>query len=383
MRLSTEIPNVAHEGVSAKAIFEDVWSSLENKKGEECMRMPKEIMWLGGAPGSGKGTNTNFIMRERGLTAPPIVVSDLLSTPAAEELKARGELIGDLEVTELLFKELLNEKYETGVVVDGFPRTPVQAEITSMLYTKMTSNYRRFSVTEHSSAFPRPIFRICVLFVDMMESVSRQLARGQSALAHNKRVKESGEGVLKPERKTDFDQELAKKRYVTFRDSTFKALEQLGELFIYNVVHAMGSFEQVEANIRKEMDYQSRLELNPETHEAIHHLPRASEIVQHARQHLVSRLDAYSQNDEKMFREVVDTLEDVVYPVIARHALTGKCELALQGTMFEHSEDATNIALCILSDRGFRVNATTESHRTDSKTLYFVVEWDSPKLRSG
>jgi adenylate kinase len=32
-----------------------------------------------GAPGSGKGTNTPFILRERGITAPPIVMSDLLA----------------------------------------------------------------------------------------------------------------------------------------------------------------------------------------------------------------------------------------------------------------------------------------------------------------
>ena len=41
------------------------------------MVFPKEIMWLGGAPGSGKGTNTPFILRERGLTAPPLVISEV------------------------------------------------------------------------------------------------------------------------------------------------------------------------------------------------------------------------------------------------------------------------------------------------------------------
>ena len=50
-------------------------------------------------------------------------------------------------------------------------------------------------------------------------------------------------------------------RYVTFRQSTFSALEQLGQHFIYNFVQAMGSFTEVERNIKREMDYQSCLEV--------------------------------------------------------------------------------------------------------------------------
>ena len=34
-----------------------------------------------GAPGAGKGTNTPFIHKIRGLTTPPIVMSDLLTSP--------------------------------------------------------------------------------------------------------------------------------------------------------------------------------------------------------------------------------------------------------------------------------------------------------------
>jgi hypothetical protein len=39
----------------------------------------KRISESVGAPGSGKGTNTPFILRERGITAPPIVMSELLT----------------------------------------------------------------------------------------------------------------------------------------------------------------------------------------------------------------------------------------------------------------------------------------------------------------
>ena len=57
----------------AQIIFNSVWAGLEDELGEEYLRFPKEIFWLNGAPGAGKGTNTEFIMQYRDLTAPPLV----------------------------------------------------------------------------------------------------------------------------------------------------------------------------------------------------------------------------------------------------------------------------------------------------------------------
>ncbi|MFT5824873.1 MAG: adenylate kinase, partial [Yoonia sp.] len=46
----------------AQIIFQSVWSMLVDELGEENLRFPKEVFWLNGAPGAGKGTNTSFIM---------------------------------------------------------------------------------------------------------------------------------------------------------------------------------------------------------------------------------------------------------------------------------------------------------------------------------
>ena len=70
----------------AQLIFESVWESLEAEIGLQNLRFPKEIILLGGAPGAGKGTNTAFILRTRGLTCPPVVVSALLDSPEARRL---------------------------------------------------------------------------------------------------------------------------------------------------------------------------------------------------------------------------------------------------------------------------------------------------------
>ena len=52
----------------AQLIFKTVWEDLEEEYGHENLRFPKEIILLGGAPGSGKGTHTRFIMSARGFT---------------------------------------------------------------------------------------------------------------------------------------------------------------------------------------------------------------------------------------------------------------------------------------------------------------------------
>ena len=65
----------------AQLIFGAIWRELEREFGRSRMRFPKELILLGGAPGAGKGTNTDFIRELRGITAEPIVVSQLLDSP--------------------------------------------------------------------------------------------------------------------------------------------------------------------------------------------------------------------------------------------------------------------------------------------------------------
>lgn len=55
----------------------------------------------------------------------------------------------------------------------------------------------------------RPVFRICVLYVDEEISVQRQLARGRMIRQHNLEVKKTGQGVLWDERVTDNDESVS------------------------------------------------------------------------------------------------------------------------------------------------------------------------------
>src|SRR5580693_5759121 len=82
----------------AQLIFGTAWQGVETEYGREALRFPKEIILLGGAPGAGKGTNSAFIAKTRGLTCGPIVISTLLDSPEARALKDAGHMVGDREV---------------------------------------------------------------------------------------------------------------------------------------------------------------------------------------------------------------------------------------------------------------------------------------------
>src|SRR5882757_2164998 len=87
----------------AQLIFGSIWRELEAEFGHEHLRFPKEIILLGGAPGSGKGTNTAFIAQVRGLTCQPIVISSLLKSPEARALKDAGNMVADRDVIGLVW----------------------------------------------------------------------------------------------------------------------------------------------------------------------------------------------------------------------------------------------------------------------------------------
>jgi adenylate kinase len=360
------------------------------------MAFPKEIMWLGGAPGSGKGTNTPFILRERGFTAAPIVVSDLLDTPEMRALKDRGQFVGDREVIEALLRKLLEPAYQTGVVVDGFPRTRVQAEAVKLLHDKIMQLRTTYWGTPTGKRFRRPIFRITVLFVGEQTSIERQLGRGREIIAHNEQVRRTGVGELLELRPTDVDETLARNRYKTFKDLTYDALTSLRRHFHYHFVNADAPLDEVERSIEAEFQYQSSLELGHQTFDIIHHIPLVTEVTRHARQELVRRLDSYEHAAPERFREVASFIQARVVPVIVRHALAGRCVVETGEVLFADAM-AVDMVLDTLAERGY--HAFYEERRTpvpktfdpktgaiaveDRVTHAFEIRFHSPELRRG
>jgi len=96
--------------------------------------MPLDILLLG-PQGAGKGTQGKLISREYGL--PHIATGDTLRAAIAagselgrkaEPLLNAGRLVPDDVMIGLIRDRLANEDTERGFVLDGFPRTAVQAE---------------------------------------------------------------------------------------------------------------------------------------------------------------------------------------------------------------------------------------------------------------
>ncbi|HVZ65215.1 MAG TPA: nucleoside monophosphate kinase [Lacunisphaera sp.] len=346
----------------AQIIFEPIWDDLEAHFGRDHLRFPKEIILLGGAPGAGKGTNTAFIAKTRGLTCAPIVMSSLLDTPEMKRIKDAGGMIGDREVLAVLLRQLLKPEYRDGVILDGFPRTKVQVECLKMLYGKMTELWREFYGTPLAMHFRQPIMQIVVLFVDEKESVARQLKRGHETKAYNEEVRRTGQGVEREERATDFDENLARRRYLVFKEQTWDALLSLKNVFYYHLINAQGGFGEVEQNIAEELAYQSSLELDPRTFDRLRTLPLASEIILHARQELVKRLDGYELSSPELFQRVVTLVEKKMMPIIRRHALAGQANINSEDPAL-HEPDALAMLIDIFSERGY--HAVVDVHRIE------------------
>jgi len=364
--MSDAQPRPAGNGISdlevkdGQIIFDSVWSSLEREIGREKLAFPREIFWLNGAPGAGKGTNTAFILQYRDYAADPIVVSDLLSSPEAKKRIDAGMLVGDREVVEILFRKLLAPEYVSGAIVDGFPRSMVQVECLKHLFTKLNDLRTEFRGST-GVRFPKPHFHILVLFVDENESVRRQLKRGQEAIAQNEKAARDG-GPLAEVRKTDLRADAARNRYRVFKERTYEPLQSLRDIFHYHFINAQGSLAEVQARIIKELQYQSSLELSEDTYDLISPIPLASQIVQHARQDLVRRLDDYAERNAESFRQVIELIQDKFLPIIKAHAISGQAHVNIETLVFDDPL-AISMFIDIFSERGF--HAVVDQHRIE------------------
>lgn len=357
----------------AQLIFSAVWAELEKSRGRDQLRFPREFIWLGGAPGAGKGTNTPFIAKTRNITAPPIIVSSLLTSPQAVAIKNAGGMVGDREVIGLLMEELLAPECHDGVIIDGFPRTVVQVECLKLFYQAMLDLHAEFRSTPLSKFFRKPMFRIALLFVSEEVSVSRQIKRGLEVREHNKNVRATGIGLMLEERPTDVDQDLCRNRYKVFKDTTFDALQSLRQIFHFHFVDAERDLAEVQQSILAEFSYQSSLELSNEVFERIRAIPIASQLTLHARQELVERLESYWEDNTEMFDRVVKLVETKMVPIVRAHAVSGYARVNSEDELLDDPL-ALRMMIDVLSERGF--HASVDIHRTDVPERVNPETWE-------
>jgi len=97
-----------------------------------------------GAPGAGKGTQAKLISEKYGI--PQIATGDILREAVtsgtelgrkAKEFMDRGELVPDEIVIGIVKERLAQPDCENGFILDGFPRTLIQAEALDNILAEM------------------------------------------------------------------------------------------------------------------------------------------------------------------------------------------------------------------------------------------------------
>ena len=94
-----------------------------------------------GAPGAGKGTQSDFIVEHYGLTH--VSTGDLLRKEIADETELGKRIKGIMDAGQLVSDDIVIEMMDKaiaadtkGMLFDGFPRTVAQAEVLDKLLAK-------------------------------------------------------------------------------------------------------------------------------------------------------------------------------------------------------------------------------------------------------
>src|SRR5208283_4519714 len=104
-----------------------------NSMAQETLRDVGPVVLLG-PPGAGKGTQAKRIMERYSI--PQVSTGDILRLnvvqctelgQAAKAVMARGELVSDDLVCEMVRRRLIQPDCKRGYILDGFPRTTAQA----------------------------------------------------------------------------------------------------------------------------------------------------------------------------------------------------------------------------------------------------------------
>jgi adenylate kinase len=125
---------------------------------------------LFGPPGAGKGTQAKLLQDKYSI--PHLSTGDIFrtaiknQTPLGVKVKSildSGQLVPDETVVDLVADELKNPKYDSGYILDGFPRTVPQARA----FDEIAENQNK------------AVDAFVVLTVPEEELISRILSRGQ------------------------------------------------------------------------------------------------------------------------------------------------------------------------------------------------------------
>lgn len=180
-----------------------------------------------GAPGSGKGTQSELLIQEYGLSH--ISTGDVLREQIAQQTElgkiadsyiSNGKLIPDELMIDILDKVLDSMQDSNGVIFDGFPRTINQAEALDKLLAKRGAS----------------LDIVIGLEVDEDELIKRLINRGKT----------SG--------RSDDNLETIQKRLDVYHSQTNPLREHYIKKNIYKAIHGVGDVTKIFGEIKHAID---------------------------------------------------------------------------------------------------------------------------------
>lgn len=191
------------------------------------------ILILLGPPGAGKGTQAKKIVESRGILQ--LSTGDMLRAAISsgselgdrvKDIMARGELVSDAVIEEIITERIKADDCAGGFILDGAVRTVVQAEMIDRVLASLN----------------RSLDVVIELTVDEDELVNRLNTRIAEAKARG------------DELRSDDNEETFRKRQAVYREQTaplipyYEAQEKLRR------VDGMGSIDEVGAKIGEILD---------------------------------------------------------------------------------------------------------------------------------
>jgi adenylate kinase len=181
-----------------------------------------------GAPGCGKGTQSDLIVDKYKLTH--LSTGDLLRKEIAkksdlgleaESYISKGNLVPDKMIIDILSKAISEQTGNCkGIILDGFPRTVAQAEALETMMANLN----------------KEITLLIDLKVDTQELIERLLLRGKT----------SG--------RSDDNMETIKKRLEVYEQKTAPVSDFYKNKNKYAAVHGMGTIDEIFGRISTVLD---------------------------------------------------------------------------------------------------------------------------------
>jgi adenylate kinase len=221
----------------------------EIKRRVECQRKPKMNVIMVGPPGSGKGTQGPQIKDD--LCICHLATGDMLRDAVsrgtatgkiAKDVMARGELVSDELVINLFKENMTSPECERGLLLDGFPRTTVQAEKLDLMFKEQGKTIDK--VIE---------FKVDVgVLAERVEGRRVHKASGRSyhVKFNPPNVENTDDITGEPlMHRADDTREALEKRLVSYDQQTMPILDYYKQKNVLSTINATASMSQVKAEI--------------------------------------------------------------------------------------------------------------------------------------